>query len=593
MIPVSGLQRFIGAREGGAEATDQGISYVGEKKERLHAKMQEMGFIDLEGADILSISASKPTDAVNLRRKLIADQHRLKVPTNFLSRNRSNVRSPDMRQGRNSSSVAPQALRSMPRKDQEAFHNAFDTDADSLEATATFSNFTDSREHETSFQDIGHFGDDSHQVYSDEQDTHLISVPAITQRQRHLSQISNRHDPNIGSEDEEVSGYDGSGNVSSDNQRPENDGIDRDRVIEKTMTQEATQQREQATYFHSRTMEYPRLEEKYTDFPINLPTDSPELCQESAGGYINKPSSRMVTSVAPEAVGGNAFNSELDQQIQSRQIRLPETSSKRDRAGPNGDSLSDAIGNTGLLRTDMSKKTSSYNSPHSEVEICEQHHSADPAQLPREGGQISYNQATSVIFPLLKKSNQVTATELFEERHEPNKLPFVGGRRILDARSRQDEIPSNNQKCAQDLDYTSRQLSDMPFDRLSSESFDNDPRPRQGNFPEGFTNAPLSQKLQYAHDLKHNEEQCLQRRAIFSSMTINQYEECGDLLIERFGDIVTRYRQARQQKRKVAKEFEDEVARREERVRQKREGVNGDLRRLKRAGEDVVRGKVG
>jgi len=591
MIPVSGLQKFIGSREGGAEATDQGISYVGEKKERLQAKMQEMGFIDLEEADILSNSASKPTDAVNLRRKIIADQHRLKVPTNFSSRNSSNVRSPGMRQGHNSSSVPPQAVQSMPRKDQEDSYNPFDTDADSLEATATFSNFTDSREHETSFQDIGHFGNDSHHVYGDKQDTHHISVPAVTQRQRHLSQISDRHDPNIGSEDEEVSGYDGSGNVSSDEERPENDGKDDDRVIEKTVTQEATHQREQATYFHSRPMEYPRPEEEHTEPPLNLPTISPELCQESAGGYINKPSCRMVISVASEAVGGNAFDSELDQQIQSRQIRLPETSSKQDRAGPNGNSRYDAIGNTGLLRTGMSKKTSPYNSPHSEVEICEQHHSADPAQLPREGGRISYSQATSIIFPQSAKPNQAPATELFEERHGPNKLPFVGDRRNPDARNSQNEMPSNTQKCAQDLDYTSSQLSGMPFDLLSSESFDNDPRAREGDFPEGLTTAPLSQRLQYAHDLKHDEEQHLQRRAIFSSMTINQYEECGDLLIERFGEITTRYRQARQQKRKVAKEFEDEVARREERVRRKREGVDGDLRRLRRAGEDVVRGK--
>lgn len=553
MIPVSGLQKFIGSREGGAEATNQGISYVGEKKERLQAKMQEMGFVDLEGTEILSNSASKPTDAVNLRRKIIADQNRLKVPTNFSSRNGSNVRSPGMRQGQISSSVPPQAVQSMPRKDQEDSYGPFDTDADSLEATATFSNFTDSREHETSFQDIGHFVNDSHQVYGHKQDTHHISVPAVTQRQHHLSQISDRHDPNTGSEDEEVSGYDGSGNVSSDEERPENDGKDDDRVIEKTMTQEATHQREQATYFH-------------------------------------KPSCRMVIPVASEAVGGNAFDSELDQQIQSRHTRLPETSSKQDRAG---NSRYDAIGNTGLLRTGMSKKTSPYNSPHSEVEICEQHHSADPAQLPREGGQISYSQATSILFPQSAKSVQAPATELFEERHGPNKLPFIGDRRNPDARNSQNEMPSNTQNSAQDLDYTSSQLSGMPFDLLCSESFDDDPRAREEDFPEGLTTAPLSQKLQYAHDLKHHEEQHLQRRAIFSSMTINQYEECGDLLIERFGEITTRYRQARQQKRKVAKEFEDEVASREERVRRKREGVDGDLRRLRRAGEDVVRGKEG
>lgn len=570
---------------------DQGTSYDGEKKERLQARLQEMGFTDLEGGEILSNSASKPADTVNLRRKIISDQHRLKVPTNFLSRNSSNVRGPDMRQGGQSSSVPPQAVRSVPRKDQEAPHDPFDTDTDSLEATATFSNITDSREHETSFQDIGPFGTGLHQVYGDKHDTYQIPVPTVTRMQRRLSQISDRLDPNVGSEDEEVSRYDGSRNESSDVEQPENDGEDDDRVVEKAMTHGATHQREPTTYFHSPLMENPRVGEEHTDSPLTLPKNPSKFCQESVPRYNDKPSRRRVISVASETVGRSAFDSELDQQVQSRQQRLSETSLKQDRAGPDGNSQYDPIGHTWLLRTGMPNKTSPYNSPQSEEEIFEQHHSVDPTKLLKERGQISHSQATNAIFSQSAKSNKVPATTMFEGLYGSNELPFVGDSRNLDARNSQDELTSNARKRAPDLDYTPSQLSSMPYDQLSSESFDNDPRPPNKHFPEGLTIASQSQKLQYVYDLKHDGKQHLQRRAIFSSMTINQYEECGDLLIERFGGIMTRYSQARQQKREMAKEFEDEVARREEHVRGKREAVDVDLRRLKRAGEDVVRGK--
>lgn len=72
-------------------------------------------------------------------------------------------------------------------------------------------------------------------------------------------------------------------------------------------------------------------------------------------------------------------------------------------------------------------------------------------------------------------------------------------------------------------------------------------------------------------------------------MTIDQYEECGDLLLDSFKTVMDRLKQARQQKRKAAKAMEEQIARREEWVRRKRGVIEQDLGRLKTSGSVVVK----
>ena len=131
----------------------------------------------------------------------------------------------------------------------------------------------------------------------------------------------------------------------------------------------------------------------------------------------------------------------------------------------------------------------------------------------------------------------------------------------------------------------------MTYEQLTQESFDDSLHPSGEILSEDLANMSLAQKLQQVYDLKRSDKQHLQRREMFSAMAIAQHEECGDLLIENFSAVLTKYKNARQQKRRLAIEFEKEVARREERVRGNKEAVERDLRRLRRAGEDVVKGR--
>ena len=78
-------------------------------------------------------------------------------------------------------------------------------------------------------------------------------------------------------------------------------------------------------------------------------------------------------------------------------------------------------------------------------------------------------------------------------------------------------------------------------------------------------------------------------RAFFASLLIDQYEDCGDLLLDGFRDVMDRLRQARREKRKAARGMEELVAKREEWVRRKRGVLETELGRLRGAGVAVVK----
>lgn len=156
-----------------------------------------------------------------------------------------------------------------------------------------------------------------------------------------------------------------------------------------------------------------------------------------------------------------------------------------------------------------------------------------------------------------------------------------------------ESLRSRTRKRDMELDYDPAQLREMAYESLRQEAFDQSPRAMAKPGVQSAADAGLPGKLQHVYDLKGDATEVLsQRRAVFSHMTIGQYEECGDLMMEKFNDIMSRIKTIRQQKRAAAIGFEEEVAKREERVRAKKDAVDQDLARLKKAGEDVVQGKT-
>lgn len=146
-------------------------------------------------------------------------------------------------------------------------------------------------------------------------------------------------------------------------------------------------------------------------------------------------------------------------------------------------------------------------------------------------------------------------------------------------------------KRARDLDYSPDQLSSMVFQQLSNEPFNLASSTARASIPQQLSTGTLAAKMDYILErLKDDDTKIVQRRAFFSSLSIEQYEECANLMIRRFSDIISKFTDARQQRRRAAKYFEEEISMREACVRGRTTVVDKDLGRLKRGGEEVVRG---
>ena len=139
-----------------------------------------------------------------------------------------------------------------------------------------------------------------------------------------------------------------------------------------------------------------------------------------------------------------------------------------------------------------------------------------------------------------------------------------------------------------DLDYSSEQLDRMDFHQLDNEDFHFDPQSLRLTLLAGVTNSTLLQTLDVLVKID-DDTRGSQQRAFLASLSLEEYNLCGDIIIEGFGDIIKKLKIARQERRKAAREIEEDIARREKRVREKIDRFDRDFVRLKQGGEDVVR----
>ena len=146
-------------------------------------------------------------------------------------------------------------------------------------------------------------------------------------------------------------------------------------------------------------------------------------------------------------------------------------------------------------------------------------------------------------------------------------------------------------KRVSNLDLSPDELTSMTFEQLSHEPSNVPSYATRVPIPQDLHSSTLVAKMEYVlENLKDGHAKLGQRRAFFTSLSIEQYEECANVIIDKFTALMSKFTDARQQRRRAAKNFEEEVAQREESVRGKLLIVDKDLGRLKRGGEEVVKG---
>lgn len=142
-------------------------------------------------------------------------------------------------------------------------------------------------------------------------------------------------------------------------------------------------------------------------------------------------------------------------------------------------------------------------------------------------------------------------------------------------------------------DYSDDELANMSYDSLAKETWDLEHHERGDNKSDGL---PTSED-----DLKARFETCLKEEipvsnefppnqvAFFTKLSIEQWEQTGDLFLEKFEELIKKMRTSRQNKRKLVSTFEKQIGEREEVVRSKSIAVELKLNTMKKGGESVLR----
>ncbi|MDI1488803.1 MAG: hypothetical protein OHK93_008079 [Ramalina farinacea] len=142
-------------------------------------------------------------------------------------------------------------------------------------------------------------------------------------------------------------------------------------------------------------------------------------------------------------------------------------------------------------------------------------------------------------------------------------------------------------KQSRELDYTWDDLSRMSYSRLKGESFDLIPGVVAGP-AELLSAAELVDSLKQILSHQRHGQEGKKGRAFFATLSIDQYEECGDLIIEGFKDILGKFKDARQQKRSLTQKFEEQVHRRQHIIGAKQNSIEKDLKTMRHNGSGLI-----
>ncbi|KAK0650914.1 hypothetical protein DIS24_g6323 [Lasiodiplodia hormozganensis] len=163
-----------------------------------------------------------------------------------------------------------------------------------------------------------------------------------------------------------------------------------------------------------------------------------------------------------------------------------------------------------------------------------------------------------------------------------NERNFFGSR---PSTAQQYPISPSNESFEPLLDYDNEELFKMDFSKLDQEDFDHNPRADPTKQPlSHLADSPLEDRLGAAFRELRPEDQS----NFFASLSMREWDDAGGWFLTQFGDLLNRFKNARQIRRNIAQEFEDEIRKRNDAVSRKRQCVEKEITRIKGQGQKLL-----
>ncbi|KAJ6103596.1 hypothetical protein N7486_003818 [Penicillium sp. IBT 16267x] len=153
----------------------------------------------------------------------------------------------------------------------------------------------------------------------------------------------------------------------------------------------------------------------------------------------------------------------------------------------------------------------------------------------------------------------------------------------------------HNNKRHLESDYPPQQLFQKSFTDLQAEPFEKAPTPipppiKSPSLPPEPILAPNgeSQEDAVSHLLNLTGQD---RQMYLSRMTVDEWEDCGDQIIDQFSHLLMKMKKLRRARRNTARVFEEEIKRRHEQAETQNQDLSAKLDEMRTGGAEVLRGR--
>ncbi|KAJ6064281.1 hypothetical protein N7499_012961 [Penicillium canescens] len=175
-----------------------------------------------------------------------------------------------------------------------------------------------------------------------------------------------------------------------------------------------------------------------------------------------------------------------------------------------------------------------------------------------------------------------------ESTHEPTHEPSRAS-----TRPRRNTV-IHSKKRELEADYPPDLLYQKSFSELQAEPFEKAPTP-----PPPVQSHPLPPEPAYVSDTQSPQNALShllglteqERQTFLSHMSIDEWEDCGDQMIDRFTRLLSEMRNLRRARRRTAAVFEAEVKRRHDQVETQDLELTNKLTEMRSGGAEVLRGR--
>ena len=171
---------------------------------------------------------------------------------------------------------------------------------------------------------------------------------------------------------------------------------------------------------------------------------------------------------------------------------------------------------------------------------------------------------------LVTRSSQIQPQIQFQEE------PIVRHRHV------EEEIPPDVESPVEDYDTPA--LFELSYEQLQKEEFDHEPRGTNRVVSDDMQQRPLPERLVHIQKNFNPGDQ----HQFFRALPTREWEDAGDWFLDQFSKIINQARDARQNKRKLAREFEDEVEKRYRHVEKRQQNVETALEDMKAKGQGLI-----